>query len=216
MRLGLGAIHHLDEEILLFARQVGATDIILHTPHQLDSDEGEFYDFRKMVLARQMCEERGLRLYAIENVHREWLKDAQLGGPRRDEQIENFIKTVRNMGRAGIPVLGYNWLPNGVWRTSRTRPGRGQAQVTAFDHDLVKDAPPTEDREYTDEDMWANYEYFIKAVAPAAEEAGVRIALHPDDPPVPSLGGVARIFRNHEAFRRMLRIAPNKSVALEF
>ena len=139
-----------------------------------------------------------------------------MGRSGRDKEIENYQKTIRNMGKAGIGVLGYNWMPNSVWRTSNTKPTRGEAKVTAFDYNLVKNAPLSFEREYSDEDMWANYEYFIHAVAPIADEVGVRLALHPDDPPMPSLGGVARLFRNHDGYRRMLKAAPYESVSLEF
>jgi mannonate dehydratase len=119
-------------------------------------------------------------------------------------------------------------MPNSVWRTSVTAPGRGGARVTAFDMAAVEQAGAQALRTFvaktdermaalavaergeeiiSEEQMWANYEYFMRAVLPVAEEAGVKLALHPDDPPVPSLGGVARIFRNVEGFKRAEEIA---------
>ncbi|MDQ2783784.1 MAG: mannonate dehydratase, partial [Chloroflexota bacterium] len=139
---------------------------------------------------------------------------AMLGLPGRDEQIAHYCTTIRNMGRAGIPILGYHFMPNSVWRTSRTAPGRGGAHVTAFDMALVEAATPAEQRQFagvrgavlleqevTAEQMWENYAYFMKAVLPVAEEAGITLALHPDDPPVESLGGVARIFKSVDDFK---------------
>ena len=214
MRYGLGSIQKVDDDILLFAKQLGATDIIIHTPEDLGNDG--YYEYMPMLQLRQRVEEAGLTLYAIENVHWDWFRETQLGRPGRDREIENYQKTIRNMGKAGIGVLGYNWVPNSVWRTSNTKPTRGDAKVTAFDYNLVKDAPLSFEREYSDEDMWSNYEYFIHAVAPIADEVGVRLALHPDDPPMPSLGGVARLFRNHDGYRHMLKVAPYDSVSLQF
>ena len=72
------------------------------------------------------------------------------------------------MGKAGIPILGYHWMPNGVWRTSRTTPGRGGAKVTSFDMALAQDAPLTHGRVYTVDEMWANYTYYIQAILPVA------------------------------------------------
>ncbi len=131
------------------------------------------------------------------------------------------------MGRAGIPILGYHFMPNSVWRTSRTTPGRGGAHVTSFDLALVGQTGATEQRAFVQnaspaidemwteideravsaEQMWENYAYFMKAVLPVAEQSGVTLALHPDDPPVPILGGVARIFISVENFKRAYEIA---------
>jgi mannonate dehydratase len=88
--------------------------------------------------------------------------------------------------------------------------------VTAFDLEQVKDAPLTHGRVFTEEEMWDNYAYYIKAILPVAEEEGVRLALHPDDPPVPSLGGVARIMRSFDAFKRAMEIGNSPNHGLNF
>jgi len=154
-----------------------------------------------------------------------------LGLPGRDEQIDNWCKTLRNMGAAGIPILGYHFVPLFVWRTSLNMGGRGGAHVTSFDMELAKNAPlmatpfPLVDTSLlplsayhpiSDEEMWENFTYFLKAVIPVAEEAGVKMALHPDDPPVPSLGGVARIMRSVEAFKRVIETVPSDYNGLLF
>src|SRR3712207_7024322 len=96
-----------------------------------------------------------------------------LGLPGRDRQLENMQATVRNMGRAGIPILGYHWMPNGVWRTSRDTPVRGGAQATAFDLSLVADAPLSHDRVYTEEELWATYDWYLERMLPVCEEAEI-------------------------------------------
>ncbi|MCD6504661.1 mannonate dehydratase [Candidatus Bathyarchaeota archaeon] len=213
MRLALGAIHEVTDEKLKFAKQLGVEDIIVHTPELRGEGYWEFLDLLHL---RMRVESAGLRLAAIENVPREFYIKAMLGLPGRDKQIENFCKTLRNMGKAGIPILGYNWMPIGVWRTSLWTRGRGGAYVTSFDYDLVKDAPLTEYGVITDEQMWDNFTYFLERVVPVAEEAGVKLALHPDDPPVPSICGIARIFRSVEAFKKMIEIVPSDYNGLEF
>ena len=212
MRLGLRSSHEITDDKLKFAKQLGVTDIIIHTPR---IGEG-FFEFMDLVRMRTRVESAGLKLVAIENLPREYYINAMLGLPRRDEQIENWCKTLRNMGRAGIPILGYNWMPLGVWRTSSWTPGRGGAEVTSFDYEMVKDAPITEYGVISEEEMWENITYFLEKVIPVAEEAGVKMALHPDDPPVPSLAGIARILRSFEAFKRMIEIAPSDYNGLEF
>jgi len=165
---------------------------------------------------RKACEDAGLRLASIENVPIRFYDKAMLGLPGQDEQIEHMSTTIRNMGRAGIPILGYHWMPNGVWRTSRTTPGRGGAKVTSFDLELAKDAPLSHGRTYTEEEIWDNYTYYVQAILPVAEEAGVHLALHPDDPPAASLGGIPRIFRNFDGFKRAMEIGDSPLHGLDF
>ncbi len=213
MRIAIGQFNQLSDERLKFARQIGVSGVLLNTPVLPGEKRWEFMDLLRL---RTHVEDYGLRLEALENTPVGFYDRAMLGLPGRDEQIENYRATIRNMGKAGIPILGYHWMPNRVWRTSATTSGRGGAQVTSFDMDLVKDAPLTHDRVFTEEEMWKNYEYFMKAVLPVAEEAGVRLALHPDDPPVASLGGVARLFRDFEGFRRGMEIALSPNSGLDF
>ena len=127
-----------------------------------------------------------------------------LGLPGRDGQIAHMQATIRNLGRAGIPTLGYHWVPNGVWRTPDPAVLTGGARGTRFDLAAHEDAGFTHGREFTADEMWENYQYYLERILPVAEEAGVRLALHPDDPPVPSLGGIARIFGSFDAFRRAM------------
>ncbi len=216
MRLALGQMRELTEENLLFAKQLGIEDVQINHLGGGPLPGDKRWEFRDLLMLRKRAEDYGLRLAAIENVPTGFYDQAMLGLPGRDEQIENYQATIRNMGKAGIPILGFHWVPNGVWRSSRTVDDRGGARVTAFDYELMKDAPLTHGRVFTEEEMWANYAHFIKAVAPVAEEAGVKLALHPDDPPVPMLGGVARIMRSFENFQRAMAIADSPAVGLDF
>ena len=213
MRLGMGQFNQVTDELLQFIKQLGVDDVLLNTP-ELPGDT--HWAFMDLLHLRTRCEDAGLRLFALENVPTKFYDKVMLGLPGRDEQIEHMSATIRNMGRAGIPILGYHWMPNGVWRTSRTTPGRGGATVTSFDMELAKNAPLSHDREYTEDEMWANYTYYMKAILPVAEEAGVKMALHPDDPPVESLGGIARIFGSFEGFKRGMEIADSPMSGLDF
>jgi mannonate dehydratase len=205
MRIALGQTNQLTDQIIAFAHQIGIQDIQFNMYHGSPHLPGEtHWDYMDLLRLRTSCQDAGLRLNAIENVPIKFYDKIMLGRPGRDEQIEYMSTTIRNMGRAGIPIFGYHFIATGVWRTSTTARSRGGALTTAFDYDLVADAPLAYDRVYNDEEMWQNYTYFIKAILPVAEEAGVKLALHPDDPPVPSLGGVARLFRNFAAFKRAM------------
>ena len=213
MRVAIGLPPNATDDHLRFARQLGCEGVVLATPVRLPGEKR--WEYADLVLLREWVERFGLRIEAIQNVPQTFWNNARLGLPGRDEEIENYQATVRNLGRAGIPVLGYNFRPDPLYRTG-TKPGRGGAEVTTFDLALAKDRPLTFGREFTAEEMWANYEYFIKAVIPVAEEAGVRLALHPDDPPGPAIGGVARIFSSFEAFDRASRIVVSPAWGLLF
>ena len=213
MRLAIGQFSTATDELLQFVRQLGVRDVLLNTA-QLPGET--HWDYMDLLHLRTRIEDAGLRLAALENVPVGFYADAMLGLPGRDKQIDEMSTTIRNMGKAGIPILGYHWMPNGVWRTSRTTPGRGGAQVTSFDMALAADAPLTHGRVYTAEEMWANYRYYMQAILPVAEEAGVKLALHPDDPPVPSLGGVARIMGSFEGFKRAMEVGDSPNHGLDF
>ncbi len=226
IRIGVGQFNELTDEKLTFAAQIGADTIQMNTPKLPGEERWETADLRALV---DKTKAAGLTLEAIENVPVHFYHKAMLGLPGRDEQIENYNATIRAMGEAGIPILGYHFMPNSVWRTDRSAPGRGGAGNTRFNMSEVEATDNIEDLKaflptslghqsampliadgdavITEEDMWANYTYFMNAVLPVAEQAGVKLALHPDDPPVPMLGGVARLFYRPEGFIRALEIS---------
>ena len=105
MRLAIDARGDVNEELLAFGKQLGATDAIGGYGIALPTDKG-YYDYPDLVRLRKRFEDAGLTLAAIENVPPDWSHKIKLGLPGRDEQIENWCKTLTNMGRAGIPVLG--------------------------------------------------------------------------------------------------------------
>jgi mannonate dehydratase len=183
-----------------------------------DKASFEYYDTR-----RKLFEGVGLKVYGFGSfsVHNQ---DAiVLNLPNRDEKIEEYKTHLRNLGKAGIPYTTYAHMANGIWSTEREYT-RGKAASRAFNQEKAEygswvgreyHGPLTHGRAYSEEEIWENYEYFIKAVVPVAEEAGVRIGIHPDDPPVPELGGVPRcIFSSFDGYKRALEIADSPNVGL--
>jgi len=213
MRPGFGQFKQATPEYLRFAQQYGATDILLNTP-DLPNYNGT-WSLHDLVKLRNMVESYGMKLSALENVPTQFYDHIMLNGPKRDEQIENMITTVRNMARAGIPIFGYNWMPSHVWRTP-PKLIRGGAVATAFNYEDAKQMPYTHGRQYTEEEMWENLEYWIKIITPVAEEEGIRLGIHPCDPPVDDLGGIPQLFRSYENYRRYLDIYPSDNCAIEF
>ena len=215
IRIALGAMRRVDERTLRFARQLGLEGVVVNTP--LDLPGTERWELADLIAMRERVEAHGLRVEAMENTPIGFYRDAILGGPRRDAQIASYCATVAAIGDAGIPVLGFHWMANEVWRTGLETPGRGGARVTSFDLAGVVDPErPTHGRSYDEDEIWENLRRFLAAVLPVAEAHGVRLALHPDDPPVASLGGIPRLFRSHEALRRALELADSPAFGLEF
>ena len=213
MRAGFGQFKTATPEYLEFAAQYGATDILLNTP-DLPGINGR-WELRDLVKLRLSIEQWGMKLSALENVPTSFYEDIMLGGPKRDEQIENMIFTVRNIARAGIPIFGYNWMPSHVWRTP-PEVIRGGAIATAFDDEIAKGLPFTHGRAYDEDEMWEFLEYWIKIITPIAEEEGIRLGIHPCDPPVETLGGVPQLLRSFAAYKRLIEIYPSESNAIEF
>lgn len=220
VRIAIGQFKELTEEKLRFAAQIGATGIQMNCPLLPGEARWDYEDVRELV---EQTQAHGLAFEAIENIPRRFYDKAMLGLAGRDEQIENVQQTMRNIARAGVPILGYNFNPTGVWRTTYSAPGRGDSRVSKFDLSLVKGKPADALRAFVggpvggaaevtlldDPDtfisadaMWRNYTYFIDAVLPVAEEEGLKLALHPNDPPVDMLGGIARIFSSPADFQR--------------
>ena len=160
----------------------------------------------------------------------------------REEALSHYRELLESMGRLGIKLLCYNFMVGKGWSRTGVREGRGGAKATYFSLDgfltgftrftgskELGAMPPDPDNLVnpvnlvgkqnliiSHEQVWANYEYFIKAVMPTAEKCGVRMALHPDDPCLPSLGGYARIFGSIEAYDRAYAIYPSPSNAVTF
>lgn len=209
MRLSMGHVDTFDPTVTRFARQLGLTGIQFHNPVEL-AGPGTSWDRDALVGLVRRCREDGLQVDGLENVPLEWFWAIQQGAPERDEQIEAYCTTIRNLGAAGVGVLGYNFLPTYVWRTQMSAAGRGGARVTSFDlDDAIRDGNAASSHRLSarplatpiDADaLRSHHAYFLDAVLGVAEEAGVVLALHPDDPPVEHpLGGAARIFRTPEA-----------------
>ena len=143
--------------------------------------------------------------------------NAIYGKPGRDEEIEKVRQSIRAAGRAGLPVVEYNFYAHRIVEGYHEEIGRAGAGYTAFDYDRVKDLPPLpEEGAHSLEEMWNNVTYFLKAVVPVAEESGVRLALHPNDPPAPLSRGSGQIMGTVEGWKRLVDIVPSTSNGITF
>ncbi len=158
----------------------------------------------------------GLKIIGVES-HPVPAEKIKLGLPGRDEEIENYRAVIEALARAGIPMLCYNFMAGiGWYRTRADAPGRGGALTSEFDNEAALKQGLTEWGEISEEKIWANLEYFVKAVMPTAEKAGVKMALHPDDPPISPLRGIGRVLTSAKSFRRVLEMAPGPMNGITF
>jgi len=139
------------------------------------------------------------------------------GRPGRDEEIDNIRHSISAAGRAGLPVIEYNFYAHRLVEGYYEEIGRGGAGMTAFDYDRVKNLPPLpEEGVHGLEEMWSHIEYFLKAVVPVAEASGVRLALHPNDPPASISRGSGQIMATLAGWKRLIEIVPSPANGITF
>ncbi|MEZ4622209.1 MAG: mannonate dehydratase [Caldilineaceae bacterium] len=157
--------------------------------------------------AREQIEAHGLKL---NNVFMSCWPEIPLGRPDADAKIDAWCRMLESLGRVGIPYLGWNFKPMGNFRTTSDR-GRGGVKYSTFDYaEFSANRPQPHEPPVSEAAMWERMTQFLQAVIPVAEQAGVTMALHPDDPPVPEpLGGVAQICSTPEQFRRIFATVPS-------
>ena len=199
------------ESLIRLVKQCGVTDVV----GAMDWSEGLGvprerlpWSLDKLAAQKQRYEETGFYLAAIEN--RPPMEKVKLGIEGRDQEIEQVIELIRNMGKLEIPVWCYEWMPIFNWiRTTTNLPSRGGALVTQF---RLEDVTDPYENEYglTEEKLWNNLKYFLDAVVSEAEEAGVKLAMHPDDPPIPLVKGTPRIMYSIDNFQRLLDLHPSE------
>jgi mannonate dehydratase len=253
MKVGLTlAGDQLNADGARFATQLGVTDVVVHlTNYAAGGDQRAYlagesagpahgdaranrlwtYDDFSGLIA--MLRGHGLKLAALENFSPNFWSDILLDGPRKREQMEDLKRLIRDAGRAGVPVFGYNFSIVGVWGWMRKPIARGGANTVLFDASLFDPDEPMPDgvvwnmrvREgqagapqprVSDAELWERLTWFLKELVPVAEEAGVKLAAHPDDPPMKTLRGTARLVNEPAKYDRLLAVVDSPANALEF
>ena len=209
-----GALKEFNDDAMLMAKQLGTDYIHFNTPPIPGEKTWDLVGLQWLV---DYSARFGLRVAMIENCPIRFYDKVLLGLDGRDEQIENYINIIRLMGKVGIPVFGHHFCPTWAWRTTLTAKGRGGANVAAYHASDEKNGnayiyPYITDAEFPSrEQLFKNWEYFIKAVLPAAEESGVVLATHPSDPPLEVVDGKDRIFVSLDDFKRADAISNSKA-----
>ncbi len=223
IKIGVSA-NQPNEDYMNFLKQLGVRWVSLGPVQPEATAEG----FTKQ---RETWEKAGFHVYNIGSgvgpsgsLHN--MPEVTLNLPGRDRKIEDYLNYIRYVGKAGVPYSTYAHMGNGIWSSGRTVSARGYSardgnanspDWKGFWGGKTYTGPLSHGRVYTEQEIWDNYTYFIKKVVPVAEEAGVRIGIHPDDPPMRMLAGVPRcVFSNFEGYKKAIEIAnsPNIGVCL--
>ncbi len=250
IHLGFGLYRHmLTPEYYSFAKQCGATHIIVHlvdyfgdeketTNQPVGSEKGwgnsspdkEIWSVESLVRIKNELAEHDLILYGIENFNPADWHDILLDGPLKDQQMDFLKQIIKNMGEAGIPVMGYNFSLAGV--TGRTEGPFARGNAISVGMDSVTQEPIPKgtvwNMKYDDnpeegtldpcshEEFWKRVEWFLKELLPVAEKAGVKLAAHPDDPPVPVLRSTPRLVHQPYMYDWLVNIDSSPSNCFEY
>jgi mannonate dehydratase len=250
MKLGLGLYRHqLNDEHYRFARQCGCTQVVVHLVDYFRSsrdnrpgdqpvgddngwglagDPEKLWTYEELAALKAQINAAGLELEAIENFDPAHWYDVLLDGPRKQEQLANLANILRNAGRAGIPIFGYNFSIAGVAGRIKGPFARGGAEAVAVDGPFDKPMPGgmvwnmVYDRDQggvtpttTPEQLWQRLKDFLDALIPVAEKAGVTLAAHPDDPPMPTVRGQPRLVYQPKLYQKLLNLNSSARNALE-
>lgn len=210
-------------------RVVTATDA--KTNYGQSHAKDSIWELDNMLRLKAEAASYGLEIYGIENFSPADWYDVLLGGPERDKQLSYLKEIVRNAGKAGIRSFGYNFSLAGVWGHQKKHAARGGAESTCFDASLLDVNAPIPNGQVwnmtyapgdggfmspvTSKELWARLKYFLDEMVPVAEEAGVELALHPDDPPMPELRGTPRMVYRPELYQKLIDLVPSPSNKLE-
>lgn len=166
----------------------------------------EPWDYYPLSRYKKAMEEEGLELVAIED--NPPMDSLRCGMPGAEEELENVYKMIENMGKLGIRIWCYNWMPYLGWiRTSTRLRGRGGAIVSGYDKEFMDRCPPYPNGPFTSELLWRTLKKFLENVIPVAEQSGVKLAMHPDDPPSASpIRGISRIMNTIDSYDRLLEL----------
>jgi len=200
-----------------------------YEPWGIAGDPEKLWTVAELRKIRAEIEDAGLVLEAIENFDPAHWHDILLDGPKRSEQIEKIKTIISRVGEAGIPVLGYNFSLAGVCGRITAPLGRGRANTLGMDGpadvpipngmvwNMIYDqnAPPGTLASTSHEELWRRLEAFLHEVIPVAEQSGVRLAAHPDDPPMPAMRQQPRLVYQPQMYQRLIDLAPSPSNALE-
>lgn len=249
MNLGLGLYKGLlKAKNFEFARQAGATHIVAQLVDYIKGDnpsltqnylngwgetnnQNNLWTYDDLVRLKNEINKHGLKLEAIENFDPSHWFDILLDGPNKFKQTENLKQLIKDLGKAGIPIMGYYFSLAGVWGWTTGAKGRGNAKSVLFDASKINVQEPIPEgmvwnmryatgngfiKGVSRSEMWERLKYFLDALIPVAEENGVKLVAHPDDPPLPKMRNTARLFYSTSEYEKLLQLKESPSNGFEF
>ncbi len=215
-RIQLAELFSPDEDHKIrLAAQIGITHAIVSVSGSLGRAPRDRYA-EALENIKADFDRAGLVFAGVES-HPVPAEKIKLGTPGRDEEIENYIAAIQALAQVGVRMVCYNWMAGlGWYRTKTDIPARGGALISEFDNEAAKKQGLTKWGEISEEKVWSNLEYFLKVVIPEAEKLGVKMALHPDDPPLSPLRGIGRILTSAANYRRVLNMVPSPVNGITF
>lgn len=202
MKLTLLLPPKYDERKWRLTRQMGVTHIITKATTELSGKPAP-YDFSALQAIQNDFIEAGFHLYGLEGDQFD-MAPIKLGLPNRDETIDRYCQMLENMDRLDIRLLCYSFMAGIGWfRTRVDVLERGGALTSEFKLSDVEQTKTSDGKGISEAELWENLFYFLDAVIPVAEKHGIKMALHPDDPPLSPLRGFARILTSAKAFEEI-------------
>ena len=194
---------------------------------------GKLWAYSDLLDLKKQINAHGLIWEAIENFDPAHWYDILLDGPEKKNQIEDLKIMIRNVGKVGIPIIGYYFSLAGVWGWSSRDSGRGQARSIEFDQSKINVNEPIPEGMVWNmtyntsssgnrkgivsrEEIWQRYRYFLNELIPVAEENNVKLVAHPDDPPLATLRNTARLFYSHKEYEKLLEVVESDANGFEF
>lgn len=215
MKLSFLFFGNTPDEKWQLCKQMGINYAIAKLSPEITGDLAP-WDFDSLKNSKEIFAANGLDLIGLEGDQFD-MNRIKFGLPGGEEDIERYKQMLRNMGTLGINLLCYNFMAGiGWYRTHTGIAERGAALVSGFSSEFARNQPLTEFGEVSEDTIWNNYKTFIEQVIPVAEEAGVVMALHPDDPPVSPLRGIGRIFISADGIRKALALSDSPAHGLTF
>ena len=220
MKLAI-AVQDLSKETLLIAKQLGVTHLDINGNIFLDKNLKGPLQLSKLKKAKELVESNGLKIEVVllpqEENSQFW--NVKLGKPERDKEIKDVCQSIKNLSKVGIPIAEYVFNLIGILYAPGSIDApmeRGGAITRHFDWNIVKDKKADPELKANSEEMWDRITYFLKYIVPVAEASGIRLAAHPDDPPVSPLKGDPRILGSLEGMKRLIEVVPSEVNGLSF
>ena len=173
------------------------------------------WDYDSFARSKAIYEEQGFHLAGLEGDQMD-MTNIKLGFDGREKDVERYCRMLENMGRLGVGFICYNFMYTGWYRTHKMLPERGGAMVSGFSYEAALQEPDNQYAPVSESKIWENYHWFIEQIMPVAAANGVKMALHPDDPPISPINGIGRILTSADAIRKALSFSDSPSHGLTF